>query len=115
MAVVFIHEIRFNLKYNETRFENDFIYVLIMNIPFIIGLICGLPEVKNCKTCNRASIYKKPKETQSSNYWIKVGDDSGLNFVTKFDFFVDTLTFEIKYFDTKKNTLLTLKEWRKRK
>jgi len=53
IAIVFIHEIRFNIKYNESKFENDFVYVLILNIPFIIGLIWGFLSFSNCLKENR--------------------------------------------------------------
>jgi hypothetical protein len=79
----------------------------------IFDLINDLPEVKACNTCDGVSIYKEPDETNSSNYWVKVGNDNESVLVSKFDFFVDTLTFEIKYFDTKADRLLTLPEWRK--
>lgn len=79
----------------------------------IFDLINDLPEVKACKTCNLVSIYKEPDETNSSNYWVKVGHDNSSNLVSQFNFFVDTLTYEIKFFDTKTDKLLTLPDWRK--
>lgn len=78
----------------------------------IFDLINDLPEVKACKTCDGISIYKEPDETNSSCYWVKVGHGSA-NLVSQFNFFVDTLTYEIKYYDTKEDRLLTLHEWRK--
>ncbi len=79
----------------------------------LFNLINDLPEVKACKTCDVISIYKEPGETNSSNYWVKVGHDNESNLVPQFNFFVDTLSFEIKYFDTKADRLLTLPDWRK--
>jgi len=38
IAIVFIHEISFRIKY-ESKFGDDFIYVLILNLPFVFGLI----------------------------------------------------------------------------
>ena len=38
ITIVFIHEIRVRVNYEE-EFGSDFIYVLILNIPFIVGLI----------------------------------------------------------------------------
>jgi hypothetical protein len=58
-------------------------------------------------------VYKEPVETNSANYWIKVGHDNGSNMVSQFNFFVDTLTYEIRYLDTKSDKQLTLTEWRK--
>lgn len=37
IGIVFTHEINFRIKYEE-KFGNDFIYILILNIPFVIGL-----------------------------------------------------------------------------
>ncbi len=81
----------------------------------IFDLIYNLPEVKNCKSCDVVSIYQEPKHTKSSKYWVKVGHDNGTNSVSQFNFFVDTLTFEITYLDTKTDRQITLDEWRKQK
>jgi hypothetical protein len=79
----------------------------------IFELINDLPEVKACKNCDVVSIYKEPDETNSSKYWVKVGHKNASVSVSKFDFFVDTLTYEIQYYDTKTDRLLTLPVWRK--
>jgi hypothetical protein len=38
IAVVFIHEMKLKIKYDE-KFNDEFVYILILNIPFVIGLI----------------------------------------------------------------------------
>jgi len=38
MTIVFVHEITFKIKYNE-KFDSDFVYVVILNLPFLFGLI----------------------------------------------------------------------------
>jgi hypothetical protein len=38
MTIVFVHEITFKIRYNE-KFESDFVFVLILNFPFLFGLI----------------------------------------------------------------------------
>ena len=38
IIVVFFHEISFRIKYNE-KFDNDFMYISVLNFPFIVGLI----------------------------------------------------------------------------
>lgn len=81
----------------------------------IFDLINNLPEVKNCKECDMVSIYQEPKHTKSSKYWIKVGHNTGTNLDSQFNFFVDTLTLDITYLDTKTDKQLTLTEWRKLK
>jgi hypothetical protein len=81
----------------------------------IFDLIYEMPEVKDCKACNSVSIYKEPKQTKSSKYWIKVGQDNRGKLTTQYDFYVDTLTLEITYLDTNTQKELTLSEWRQRK
>ncbi len=81
----------------------------------IFDLIDNLPEVKNCKSCDGVSVYKEPKETKSSKYWIRVGHYDGTELVSQFNFSVDTLTYEIRYLDTKTDKELALNEWRKQK
>jgi hypothetical protein len=39
IAVVISHEINFKMKYEAGKFGSDFIYILILNLPFVIGLI----------------------------------------------------------------------------
>jgi tetratricopeptide (TPR) repeat protein len=81
----------------------------------IFELIGNLTEVENCEECNVILIHQEPKHTESSKYWIKVGHDNGMNLVSQFNFFVDTLTCEITYLDTDTDEQITLTEWRKRK
>jgi len=67
----------------------------------IFELISSLPEVKNCEGCETVFIYQEPKHTKSGKYWVKVGHDDGVSMVSQFNFFVDTLTYEVTYLDTK--------------
>lgn len=46
-------------------------------------------------------------------YWIKAWEDNGLTEVTVFDFFVYPKPVEIKFYDTIKDTAISLKEWRR--
>ncbi len=77
----------------------------------IFELVGSLPEVKNCRSCG-VSVFKEPKRMNSSNYWMRVVDKDN---ITLFDFYVDTLTFEIKFLDPQTGNVLTLSEWRKHK
>jgi hypothetical protein len=38
ITVVIVHEIKFNLTYNE-KFGSSFLYIVLLNLPFIVGLI----------------------------------------------------------------------------
>jgi hypothetical protein len=55
IAIVFTHEIIFSIKYTELTSWNNFVYVLILNIPFIIGLIWGFLSFSNYLKENRLS------------------------------------------------------------
>jgi hypothetical protein len=38
MIVVFAHEISFKIRYDE-KFDSDFVFVIVLNLPFLFGLI----------------------------------------------------------------------------
>ncbi|MBC7440557.1 MAG: hypothetical protein H7250_11315, partial [Flavobacterium sp.] len=46
-------------------------------------------------------------------YWVKAGENNGLNFVSHFNFYAYPNTNEIKFFDTVSDTVLDLASWRK--
>jgi len=89
----------------------------------IYDLVFALPEVKdradyierqsNGTRHLRTWIYQTPKETQGKYYWVKVGEENGMNFVSHFNFYVYQENFEIKYFDTENDTIISLDTWRK--
>lgn len=81
----------------------------------ILSLIGSLPEYKACKNCQQISVYKKPREINSSCYWIISGYNDGNENNAELNFLVDTLTFEIKFLDINTHRQLTLNEWRKLK
>lgn len=74
-------------------------------------LISELPEVTNLVNWNSTEIFKAPKDNDKNYYWIKVSDDEG----EKIFFFVYQKTFEIKYYEKKNETILSLEQWRKQK
>jgi hypothetical protein len=51
IAVVINHEISFKMQFEAGKFGKDFIYTLILNLPFVIGLICSY--VKYIRTSRR--------------------------------------------------------------
>lgn len=57
-------------------------------------------------------LYKKPYETSSGYYWLKVAEDNGVNYVSHFNFFVYRVEMTIVYFDTLNNVEIELSEWR---
>lgn len=77
----------------------------------IMKLISELPEVTNLVNWNSTEIFEAPKDNDKNYYWIKVSDDEG----EKFNFFVYQKTFEIKYYEKKNETILSLEQWRKQK
>jgi tetratricopeptide (TPR) repeat protein len=76
----------------------------------IMELIGELQEVQNLKNWNSTEIFEAPKDNDKNYYWIKVSDVNRV----KFNFFVYQKTFEIKYYNEKNKTLLSLEEWRKK-
>jgi tetratricopeptide (TPR) repeat protein len=77
----------------------------------IFKLIGEIPEVGNLKDWNSTEIFEAPRVNNKNYYWIKVSNSHEV----KFNFFVYQKTFEIKYYDEKNRTLLSLNEWRKSK
>ena len=66
-----------------------------------------LPENKN--GWSSTSVIESPYDTGKSYYFIRVKAGN-----KEFNYHVDQNTFEIKYFNPKTKTTLTLEEWRKR-
>lgn len=74
----------------------------------IMDLLKEIPE--NQKDWSSTSIVESPYDTGKNYYWVKV--EAGNK---EFNYHVDQKTFEIKYYNPKTKTLVTLKEWRKEK
>lgn len=74
----------------------------------IMDLLKEIPEIQ--KDWSSTSIVESPYDTGKSYYWIKVKAGN-----KEYNYYVDQKTFIIKYFDPKNKTLITLKEWRKKK
>lgn len=89
----------------------------------IYDLIFALPEVKKeasfleKETKGKRHLillmYQTPEQTDGNGYWVKIGVDNGHAFSTRFNFFVSPDTFEIKYYDTLKDVIISLDAWRK--
>lgn len=56
-------------------------------------------------------IIESPQENDKNYYWVRVKTQQG----KEYNYYIYQQTFEIKYFDIKKNKLITLDEWRKSK
>ncbi|KFF06671.1 hypothetical protein B0A68_01550 [Flavobacterium reichenbachii] len=74
----------------------------------IMTLMMEIPE--NQKDWSSTSVIESPFDTGKNYYWIKVNAGN-----KEFNYYVEQKTFEIKYFNPKNKTLITLEEWRKRK
>jgi len=72
----------------------------------IFDIISALPEIKSLDKPYAMYIYQEPEETKSSNYWIKVN--------SQYDFFVDTSSFVVTYFDKNNDEQISLTKWRKK-
>ena len=88
----------------------------------IVDKIMSLPEVKKrqkyvetqTKGTRHLTIWIASKPTATNNYfWIKVGEDNGMNLVTHFNFYVYPATLRIMYLDIQNDKLLSINQWRR--
>jgi hypothetical protein len=59
------------------------------------------------------AIYGTPSKDEPY-YWVKAWEDNGAGYVTHFNFYVFPKPFTIKFYDMDNDTIITLKEWRRR-
>jgi hypothetical protein len=90
----------------------------------IVDTILALPEVKERADYieketkgKRQLIVLIAAEPDSINnyYWVKAGEDNGLNFATHFHFFVYPDSMRIMHYDVVEDAELGLEEWRRQK
>ena len=88
----------------------------------ILDTIASLPETKErasyieSQTKGKRNlayqIFASP-DSLTSDYWVKAVEDNGDSYVTHFNFYVNPISFEIKYLDIVHDTAITLEEWRR--
>ncbi|MGB1242927.1 MAG: hypothetical protein ACPG49_10425 [Chitinophagales bacterium] len=69
-------------------------------------------EQTNGERALKLRILEEPNEI-SSFYWIKVGEDNGMNFVSHFQFAINPSTKEVFYFDELSGEKVPVEEWEK--
>lgn len=74
----------------------------------IFNLMEKLPENQDWAGTR---IVESPQENDKNYYWVRVETKQN----KKFNYYIYQQTFEVKFFDTINNKLLTLEEWRKQK
>lgn len=62
----------------------------------------------------KLKIQQKPTK-EDPYYWIKAGEDNGMNFVSHFQFAIDPTTSEIFYYDELSGEKMPVEEWEKMK
>lgn len=93
--------------------DADTIYKLILSLPEVTKRARYINEQTKGKRHLEVMIAESPN-TVVDYYWVKAGEDNGNGYVTHFNFYVfPKKNWEIKYFDTAKDTLLSLDDWRK--
>ncbi len=90
----------------------------------IVKRIADLPEIKakmqevenksRGKVKLQIMLHRKPDES-IPYYWVKVNEPVGDEMVERYNFFLKQSSYEIKYYDTIKDTLMDLAAWRARK
>lgn len=88
----------------------------------ILDTIASLPETKERanyiqeQTKGKRSlayqIFASP-DSSTDDYWVKAVEDNGDSYVTHFNFYVNPVSFQIKYLDIVNDTAITLEEWRR--
>ncbi|HTI92853.1 MAG TPA: hypothetical protein VL727_19785 [Puia sp.] len=94
----------------------------ILTEAMAVEKVMQLPEVERANAYIRqhsidkrklfAMIYGVPTR-QQPYYWVAVGEDNGMSFVTHFGFHVYIRTGKIWYIDTLNGTEIDLRTWRK--
>ena len=80
----------------------------------VMELIRELPEVKNKFTKNASlAILEAPNDNGKNYYWVRFTEENSLIFKTDYNFYIYQKTFEIKFYNIKKNKIISLTEWRK--
>ncbi|RYY23137.1 MAG: hypothetical protein EOP41_06670 [Sphingobacteriaceae bacterium] len=88
----------------------------------LINLIVSLEEVKRkslqvkqeSKGKRHLATYVDNSPTAGdTDYWVKVAEDNGDNYVTYYTFAVDKKTRQIRYYDVLQDSLISLSQWRK--
>lgn len=93
--------------------DADTIYKLILSLPEVSKRARYIHEQTKGERHLQVMIVESPNNV-IDYYWVKAGEDNGSNYVTHFNFYVfPKRNWEIKYFDTVKDTLVTLEDWRK--
>jgi len=89
------------------------VYKLILSLPEVARMARYIQEHTKGERHLEVMIAESPKDTIRNYYWVKAGEDNGINYVTHFNFYVfPDRNFEIRYFDTVRDTVLTLEDWR---
>ena len=87
------------------------IWDTISKLPEVISQIKYVDKITNGKRKLQIWTFNKPNKAENY-YWIKVSEDNGMALVAHFNFYVYP-NYEIKYFDTANDSVLTLEDWRK--
>ena len=62
----------------------------------------------------KLKVQQKPTK-EDPYYWVKVGEDNGMNFVSHYQFAIDPATSEIFYYDDLTGEKMPVEEWTKMK
>jgi len=91
------------------------IYELILALPEVKERANHIEEVTKGTAHLRVEITERPKDNNGKYYYVQAGMINELRFEPQFNFLVYTKNFEIKYYDTVNDTIISLYTWRKEK
>lgn len=92
--------------------EEDQLIKLIMNLDEVKRK--SLQVIQESKGKRHLATYMdNPPTASDTDYWVKVAEDNGDNYVTYYTFAVDKKTRQIRYYDVLQDSLISLSQWRK--
>lgn len=90
--------------------NDDTLYNMIGRIPEVKALI---KKVNSKYRSERVSIMINERpENDFKYYWLQVGIDNDAQFLPVYNFFIKDSSLAVSYFDTSKDSVISLKDWR---
>lgn len=89
--------------------EEERVMKLVEDLPTVKEHAVYMEKQTQGKRHQLVWIFASPKENEGK-YWIKVGEDNGMAYVTAYNFYVDPKTNKVGYYDTAQDTLVDSKD-----
>ena len=94
--------------------EDDTIYAMIYALPEVKEQAKSIEEESKSNGHLRIEITERPKENDGKYYWVQTGVIDDFRFTPFSNFIVSPTNFEIKYYNTITDSIITLESWRRK-